>query len=126
VNADAVVATPTIVISQIYGGGGNSGATLKNDFTELFNPGSQTVSLSGWSVQYASAAGAFTQATALAGSIPPGGYYLVQEAAGTGGTTPLPAPNATGSIAMAAGSGSLGRAPLAVRSRGPTFRAGAT
>jgi DNA/RNA endonuclease G (NUC1) len=106
-NADAIVATPTIVISQIYGGGGNSGASLKNDFIELFNPGSQTVSLSGWSVQYASAAGSFTQATALAGSIPPGGYYLVQEAAGTGGTTPLPTPNATGSIAMAAGSGKV-------------------
>src|SRR5204863_6052271 len=27
-----------IVISQIYGGGGNSGATFKNDFVELYNP----------------------------------------------------------------------------------------
>ncbi|HEY2375215.1 MAG TPA: DNA/RNA non-specific endonuclease [Gemmatimonadaceae bacterium] len=106
-NADVTVRTPTIVISQIYGGGGNSGATLKNDFIELFNPGSQNVSLAGWSVQYASAAGSFTQTTALSGSITPGSYYLVQEAAGTGGTVSLPTPNATGSIAMAAGSGKV-------------------
>ena len=26
-----------VVISQVYGGGGNSGATLKNDFIELRN-----------------------------------------------------------------------------------------
>ncbi len=26
-----------VVISQVYGGGGNSGATYKNDFIELFN-----------------------------------------------------------------------------------------
>ena len=28
-----------IVISQVYGGGGNSGATFKNDFIELYNLG---------------------------------------------------------------------------------------
>ena len=27
-----------VVISQVYGGGGNAGATLTNDFIELFNP----------------------------------------------------------------------------------------
>jgi hypothetical protein len=27
-------ATSTIVVSQVYGGGGNSGATLKNDFID--------------------------------------------------------------------------------------------
>ena len=33
----------SVVISQVYGGGGNSGATLKNDFIELFNRGAQPV-----------------------------------------------------------------------------------
>jgi hypothetical protein len=28
-----------VVISQVYGGGGNSGAPLHNDFIELFNAG---------------------------------------------------------------------------------------
>jgi predicted extracellular nuclease len=44
----------TIVISQVYGAGGNSGAPYRNDFIELFNLGTTTVSLNGWSVQYAS------------------------------------------------------------------------
>src|SRR3546814_7952029 len=35
-----------VVISQVYGGGGNSGATLKSDFIELQNHGSDTVSRS--------------------------------------------------------------------------------
>jgi len=41
----------SVVISQVYGGGGNSGATLKSDFIELFNFGSTSVNLSGWSLQ---------------------------------------------------------------------------
>src|SRR5207253_5035349 len=61
--------TPIVGISQIYGGGGNSGATLKNDFIELFNPGDSAVHLSGWSVQYAAAAGTTWQATNLSGLI---------------------------------------------------------
>jgi predicted extracellular nuclease len=54
-----------IVISQVYGGGGNSGATYKNDFIELFNPSTSTVSLAGWSVQYASATGTSWSVTTL-------------------------------------------------------------
>ncbi|MDR7314568.1 chitobiase/beta-hexosaminidase C-terminal domain-containing protein [Brevibacillus nitrificans] len=96
-----------VVISEVYGGGGNSGATYKNDFIELYNPTGQAVSLSGWTVQYASAAGSTWQKTELAGSIPPNGYYLIQEAAGTGGTQSLPAPDAQGSIAMGAGAGKV-------------------
>jgi DNA/RNA endonuclease G (NUC1) len=95
------------VISQIYGGGGNSGATLKNDYVELFNPGSQAVSVTGWSVQYASAAGTTWQVTNLSGTIAAGGYYLVQESQGAGGTTALPTPDAIGTIAMAAGAGKV-------------------
>src|SRR5207237_913514 len=30
---------PLVVISQVYGGGGNGGATYKNDFIEIFNRG---------------------------------------------------------------------------------------
>ena len=97
----------TIVISQVYGGGGNSGATLKNDFVELYNSSSTAVNLAGWTVQYAAAAGATWQTTPLAGVIQPGKYYLVQEAVGAGGTVNLPTPDATGTIAMAAGSGKV-------------------
>src|SRR5207249_585645 len=89
-----VTAPLQIVISQIYGGGGNSGATYKNDFIELFNRGAAPVNVTGWSVQYASATGTTWQVTNLSGSISPGQYYLIQELAGAGGTTNLPTPDA--------------------------------
>jgi DNA/RNA endonuclease G (NUC1) len=96
-----------IVISQVYGGGGNSGATLTNDFIELYNASSHTVSLDGWSVQYASSSGSTWQVTPLSGTIAAGGYYLIEEAAGSGGTTPLPTPNAIDNTAMSASSGKV-------------------
>ena len=103
----AAAASPDLVISQVYGGGGNSGATWTNDFIELYNRGSAPVDLTGWSVQYASAAGTTWQVTALAGSVAPGAHFLVQEAAGTGGSTPLPTPDTAGGIAMSSGSGKV-------------------
>ncbi len=98
-----------IVISQVYGGGGNSGATLKNDFIELYNAGTVDVDLSGWSVQYAATTGVSWQVTPLSGTIPAGHYFLIQEAAGTGGTVSLsPDLTAPGAgIAMAAGAGKV-------------------
>src|SRR6058998_3940147 len=63
----AATASADIVISQVYGGGGNSGATLKNDFIELFNLGAAAVNVNGWSVQYASTAGSSWQKTDLGG-----------------------------------------------------------
>ncbi len=100
----------TVVISQVYGGGGNSGATFRNDFIELHNRGTSAVSLNGWSVQYASSAGNFSSANRT--NLPnvvlqPGEYFLVQEAAGAGGSVNLPTPDATGSIAMAATAGKV-------------------
>ena len=84
--------SPDIVISQVYGGGGNAGAPYQNDFVELFNRGTTTVSLSGMSVQYASATGTGNFGTnpiaALSGSLAPGQYYLVQLAGGTTGVSP--------------------------------------
>jgi uncharacterized protein len=105
--ATAHAASPDIVISQLYGGGGNSGATYTNDFIELQNRGSAAVDVGGWSVQYASASGTSWQVTPLTGTIAPGDRYLVQEGAGAGGTTPLPSPDATGSIAMSGTSGKV-------------------
>jgi hypothetical protein len=99
-----------VVISQVYGGGGNTGATLKNDFIEIFNRGTTAVDLTNWSVQYASATGATWQVTSLSSiSLAPGQYYLIQEAAGSGGTVDLPTPDAIGTIAM---SGTAGKVAL--------------
>ncbi len=96
-----------VVISQVYGGGGNSGATLKSDFVELHNNGTTAVDLSAWSIQYSSAAGSSWQVTPLTGSIAPGGYYLVKQADGSGGSVELPTPDAIGKISMAAAAGKV-------------------
>jgi predicted extracellular nuclease len=99
-----------VVVNEVYGGGGNSGATLKNDFIELHNTGAAAVDLSTWSVQYISATpGATTtwQVTPLTGTIAPGGWYLVAEAAGAAGTADLPTPDATGSVNMSGTAGTV-------------------
>jgi hypothetical protein len=73
----------TVRISQVYGGGGNSGSTYTNDFIELYNSGSTPVSLDGWSIQATGATSTSWTAngavTLLSGVIPPGHYYLVKE-----------------------------------------------
>lgn len=102
-----VTATIALTISQVYGGGGNSGATYKNDFIELYNAGTTTVDLSTYAVQYASATSGTWSATNLSGTIAPGHHYLIQEAQGSGGTLNLPTPQAIGTIAMAATSGKV-------------------
>jgi len=100
--------SPNIVISQVFGGGGNSGAPLRNDFIEIFNRGNTSVNLSGWSVQYASATASTWSVTSLTSVILlPGQYYLIQESSGGSTGVTLPTPDATGSIAMAAGSGKV-------------------
>ncbi|MFJ9949714.1 lamin tail domain-containing protein [Kitasatospora sp. NPDC091207] len=103
----AQAVSPDIVISQVYGGGGNSGAQYTNDFIELHNRGTTPVSVTGWTVQYASAAGSSWSRTTLSGTVAPGAYYLVQEAAGAGAGAPLPAPDATGTLALGATAGKV-------------------
>ena len=97
-----------VVISQVYGGGGNSGATYKNDYIELLNTGDTAVTLTNWSVQYASATGTTWQVTKLPASVTlaAGQYYLVHEALGSGGTDAL-TPDATGTITMSATAGKV-------------------
>lgn len=98
----------SILISQVYGGGGNSGAPYLNDYIELFNPTSSAISINGWSVQYASAAGTtWTPIIPLSGSVAAGQYYLVQLASGGAVGSPLPTPDATGTTNMAAGAGKV-------------------
>jgi predicted extracellular nuclease len=108
----AAAVSPTLVISQVYGAGGNVGATYQSDYIELYNRGATTVDLSTWSVQYAATAGTTWQRTNLTGFLGAGQHYLVREATGSscGGLacgSPLPTPDASGSIPMAAGAGKV-------------------
>ena len=107
----ALPATAAVQISQVYGGGGNNGGLFNADFVELRNTGTTAVSVQGWSLQYASAAGSTwggAQLTPLSGSIPAGGYYLIKLANGANTAQPsLPTPDATGTTAMSATAGKV-------------------
>ena len=95
-----------IVLSQIYGGGGNAGATYDADFVELHNAGSSTQSLAGMSIQYAPAAGTTWQVFPLSGGVPAGGYFLVGAPAAATGIA-LPTPDAIVSFNLSAAAGQV-------------------
>ncbi len=109
-----------LVISQVYGGGGNSGAPYTYDYLELYNPTSSPISLAGLSFQYASSTGSSWNAVVLPNaSVAAGHYFLIQAAAGSGSPGNLPvtpdfvptsAPNfsaTTGKIALVNGTTAL-------------------
>ncbi|MCC5947590.1 MAG: lamin tail domain-containing protein [Nitriliruptoraceae bacterium] len=89
-----------LVISQVYGGGGNTGATWSNSFVELLNRTGEEVALDGLSLQYGAAAGNFGNSsglsTNLSGTVAPGGYVLVQLAGGLNDPQALPEPDVIG------------------------------
>jgi predicted extracellular nuclease len=105
------LAAADVVVSQVYGGGGNAGATYKHDFIEIFNRSTAPVPIGGWSVQYASATGSSWQVTAIPDGVvlQPGQYYLIREAAGSNaGATDVPSDIQAG-ISM---SGTAGKVAL--------------
>jgi len=96
-----------LVISQVFAGGGNSGAPYQNDYVELFDRGSTAVDLTGWTLQYASATSTNWQVTPLTGSIAPGHAYLVQLASTAAVGAALPTPDATDTTNLANTGGKL-------------------
>ncbi|MDF2962132.1 MAG: hypothetical protein K0S39_3867 [Paenibacillus sp.] len=103
--AHAAADNSNVVISQVYGGGGNSGATYKNDFVELYNPTDSTISLANWSVQYGSATSTtnWSGKVLLTGSMGPKSYYLIKMAGGTTGAE-LPTAEVTNTSVNMSGS----------------------
>jgi len=99
--------TTNVVISQIYGGGGNTSASYQNDYVELFNPTASAVTISTWSVQYASSSGTSWQVVNLAGTIQPYRYYLVKLASGGAVGSLLPLADATGGVNISASQGKV-------------------
>ena len=114
-----------VLISQIYGGGGNSGALYNADFVELHNRSASSASLTGWSIQYTSASGTSWQTTALTGSIAPGKYHLVKLSGGTTGSA-LPTPDSTGTTNMSGTNGkvALRNTPTAFTGSSPIGQTG--
>lgn len=97
----------SLVVSEVYAAGGNSGAVYANDYVELFNRGASPVAVDGWTLQYASASSTSWQTTALGGTIPAGGRYLVQLASGGANGSTLPTADATGTSNLAATGGKV-------------------
>jgi len=107
-SAPAFAAPGQLVISQVYGG--STGSAYRNDYVEIFNPGSTAVTANGWSLQYAAATGSSWGKLALPSSftVEPGRYELIQLAAGTASAPALPTPLlASGGLNMAGASGKV-------------------
>ena len=98
-----------LVINEVYGGGGNSGATYRSDFVELYNPTNAAIPLAGKSIQYrSSSGGAGGAAVALTGSVPAKGYYLIKAADGANTALPaLPTPDATTTFTLSGTAGQV-------------------
>jgi hypothetical protein len=71
--------TAPVVISQVYGGGGNDGSGFNGDFAEIFNRSNAPVNLTGWSFQSARVTdqGFDSRIAFLGGIINPGEYRLI-------------------------------------------------
>ncbi|PKN47327.1 MAG: hypothetical protein CVU59_03220 [Deltaproteobacteria bacterium HGW-Deltaproteobacteria-17] len=99
VNATTPACGTQVVISNLYGAGGNASAIWRNDFVVLHNRSlSLTANLTGWSIQYASAAGSTWSVVNLSGSIPPGGYYLISLSSGGAVGALLPTPDLSSTV----------------------------
>lgn len=92
----------TVIISQVYGGGGNSGATFSHDFIELQNLGNTPLSLAGMSLQYEPEVGTGTWDVHPLPplDVPARGFFLLQLAGGSLGGAPLPAVDDQGAFNM--------------------------
>ncbi|HUS02176.1 MAG TPA: lamin tail domain-containing protein [Chitinophagaceae bacterium] len=96
----------TLVISQIYGDGGTTGSTYANDYIEIYNAGITSVNLANYSVQYSN--GTVWNMTALTAVVlQPGQYYLIKEGSHGSGGTPLPNPDATGTLSILSNNGKV-------------------
>lgn len=102
-------ASSQIHISQVYPGGGNTGAAYNQDFVEIYNSNAGSVILNDWSIQYSSAAGTgdWTVIAIPNGTvIDAGGYFLIGLGAGANGAA-LPAPDLTAGTNLSGTAGKI-------------------
>jgi hypothetical protein len=99
---------PSLVISQLYVGGGATNALFKNDFVELHNKSGNTIALSGKSIQVSTAAGNFLAKFNLPNvSIVGGGFYLIQFGSDGNNGINLPTPDAIATILIPMNAGKV-------------------
>ena len=107
-SATFTVTTPpaSILISQIYAGGGRWWSDYSHDYVELHNPGTAPALLDGWSLQLTGGSGSRWTVIPLQGSIPARGYYLVALAGGDYAYD-LPTANTSGAYDLAVKQGKV-------------------
>ena len=99
--AHANPAGTDLVISEVFGAGGNNGALVNADFVELYNPTDAPIDLNGLSIHYRALAGASGGAPyALAGEVPAHGSWLIQMGAVGANGAALPTPDSVASPAF--------------------------
>jgi hypothetical protein len=123
------LASTTIVISQVDGGGGGSTGTYLFDYVELKNVSSSPQSLNGLSLYYGSAVGNFASTAGNAFALPnvtlqPGQYYFVQTGptGSAGAAFPVTPDATTANLTMSGTSGkvALVTSGLAINTCGAT------
>lgn len=97
-----------LMIYEVYGGGGNSGALYKNDYVVLYNGTSVDIDLSNYTLQYASADGQFTNTNqnVLSGTILAGKYFVAKLGGGSTGSE-LPRVDFTGTLNLSGSNGKI-------------------
>ena len=112
--------TPNVVISGVYGAGGNSGAPVLSDYVELYNTTASPIDIGGWTIYYAAATGTNVSA-ANAFTFPAGtfiganGFLLLRGGVGNATATQTDpytfdvdmSDGATNVFSMAAGNGKV-------------------
>jgi|GEM_PF-6798120 len=94
---------PDVIIVEVYGGGGNTGAPFTHSFVTLFNTTEANIDISGWSLQYAAATATGPAGVTNTLIFPPNtiiaaeDYFLIQLLGGDNGE-PLLTPNFVSTI----------------------------
>ncbi|KQY64550.1 ExeM/NucH family extracellular endonuclease [Nocardioides sp. Root140] len=100
-----------LVISEAYGGGGNSGAAYNVDFIEIHNPTAEPIVLTGKSLQYRSATSTTASGNVFpfpaGANVPAGGYYVVQGGGGANGVALPNTPDATSTLNLSGTGGQV-------------------
>jgi hypothetical protein len=110
-SVNAFSQSTTVVISQVYGGGGGASGTYKYDYVELHNVSNSIQDISGMSIAYGSATGQFGSSSSnyytfpASTTIAAGKYLLIQTGSmGSGGVDLPVTPDLTTSSISASGS----------------------
>ena len=107
---EANASSSGVVISAIYTRGGSTGATYTNKFVEIFNAGTSSVDITGWTVRYASPTGLSWSGTTVSGSfsLQAGQRYLFQWNSNGASGIALPTPDASSGTASGGPGGKIG------------------